>query len=278
MEISKAVNYCLEYHRMNSAYNTTRAYQFVLFRFAECFEGRDLKSITPDDTLSFLTLITKGNKQAAKKSRYCYLSSFFNFIQSTIESDLANPCSSPMIKKLFKGGRSPQKTILEKEIVDEVIFRIMNSRNRLLLELMARGGKRISEVLKLTPNDVQDRRLIIQYPKSGKEIEIVFIPRKLAERLRAYIKDNDIRSGDRIFPISYTAARIIVVKAGQVVGVKVAPHDLRRHAATYASRSGTPIEIISKVILRHSNLATTQQYLGKVSDIEALRWIESLHG
>ena len=62
-----------------------------------------------------------------------------------------------------------------------------------------------------------------------------------------------------------------------MVGVKISPHDLRRHAATYASRSGTPIEIISKVILRHSNLSTTQRYLGKVSEAEAMRWIEKLY-
>jgi hypothetical protein len=52
------------------------------------------------------------------------------------------------------------------------------------------------------------------------------------------------------------------------------PHDLRRHAATYASRSGVPIEIVSKVILRHANLSTTQRYLGKISDTEATRWID----
>jgi integrase/recombinase XerD len=62
------------------------------------------------------------------------------------------------------------------------------------------------------------------------------------------------------------------------VDLNVRPHDLRRHAATYASRSGTPIEIVSKVILRHANLSTTQRYLGKVTDVEAMRWIDNLHG
>ena len=62
------------------------------------------------------------------------------------------------------------------------------------------------------------------------------------------------------------------------MGIDLKPHDLRRHAATYASRSGTPIEIVSKVILRHANLATTQLYLGKISDLEAIRWIDNLHG
>jgi len=80
------------------------------------------------------------------------------------------------------------------------------------------------------------------------------------------------------FPISYEAARIMVIKSGKLVGVKLRPHDLRRHSATYASRSGVPIEIISKVILRHANLSTIQRYLGTISDIEAIRWIENIYG
>ena len=70
-----------------------------------------------------------------------------------------------------------------------------------MLELMARGGMRVGEVLNLTPVDIE-----------------------------------------------------------------LGPHDLRRHAATYASRSGTPIEIVRKVILRHADLSTTQRYFGKVND------------
>jgi integrase len=78
--------------------------------------------------------------------------------------------------------------------------------------------------------------------------------------------------------MSYVAAWSMVKKAGEMVNIKLRPHDLRRHAATYASRSGTPIEIVSKVILRHSDLSTTQRYLGKVNDNEAMRWIENLYG
>jgi len=89
--------------------------------------------------------------------------------------------------------------------------------------------------------------------------------------------NNEIQPSQRIFPICYEAARTVVEKAGKIVGIKLRPHDLRRHAATYASRSGVPIEIVSKVILRHSNLSTTQRYLGKVSDKEATRWVENLY-
>ena len=119
--------------------------------------------------------------------------------------------------------------------------------------------------------------MILRQPKSGKEGEPVFIPKKVANRLRQYIREKDIRPDQRIFPLTYAGARWVVVNAGKVVGLHVRPHDLRRHAATYASRSGTPIEIVSKVILRHSHLSTTQQYLGKVTDQEAMRWIDNLH-
>jgi integrase len=91
------------------------------------------------------------------------------------------------------------------------------------------------------------------------------------------IIEKGIGPESRIFPITYNAARMMVKKAGKLVGVNLRPHDLRRHAATHASRSGTPIEIVSKVILRHAHLSTTQRYLGKVTDVEAMRWIENLY-
>jgi len=180
------------------------------------------------------------------------------------------------LRKTFRLARGHQWNILEKDVVDEIIFKTDNPRNRLMLELMARGGMRIGEVLKLRAMDVDDRKLLLISPKSGREFEVVFIPKKVADRLKDYIRSNDIQQSQRVFPISYTGARRIVKKSGRMVGVELCPHDLRRHAATYASRSGAPIEIVSKVILRHANLSTTQRYLGKVSDTEAIRWIENI--
>jgi integrase/recombinase XerD len=163
-----------------------------------------------------------------------------------------------------------------KETIDEIIFRTIKARNRLMLELMTRGGMRVGEVLKLQAADVDDQKLTIRNPKSGRSSEAVFIPKKLADRLKDHIKARGSEGHQRIFPISYTAARVMVRKAGNLVGVHLRLHDLRSHAATYASRSGVPVEIVSKVIRRHANLSTTQRYLGKVSDVEAVQWIEDL--
>jgi integrase/recombinase XerD len=163
-----------------------------------------------------------------------------------------------MIRKLYRQKGTSRWEIIEKGTIDEIIFRTTKNRNRLLLELMARGGMRVGEVLKLRLKDIQDQKLILEAPKSGKDQEIVFIPQKVAERLRDYAHEVCKKGEDRIFPISYEAARMIVMKAGKLVGIHLRPHDLRRQSATFASRSGVPIEIISKLILRHSNLWITR--------------------
>ncbi len=278
MKISLCVNHFFNYQRMNVKKNTLRNYEFILDKFQYRFNDIDLSTIKSDDILAFMSTVTDGTKQNTKKLRFSLLSAFFNYVNSSLDPNLQNPCNNPALRKLFRAGKPVQLRILEKDVVDEIIFRTRNQRNRLMLELMARSGMRVGEVLKLRTMDIEDRKAIIHDPKSGRETETVFLPLKVAGRLRRYIRENKIKPDARIFPITYAAARLIVKKAGEMVDVHVKPHDLRRHAATYASRSGTPLEIVSKVLLRHSNLSTTQRYLGKISDVEAMRWIDNLHG
>lgn len=75
---------------------------------------------------------------------------------------------------------------------------------------MGRGGMRIGETLKLCANDVDDRKLFLQSPKSGRQSEVVFILKKVADRLREYISANGFEGDQRIFPMGYTGARGIV--------------------------------------------------------------------
>ncbi len=59
---------------------------------------------------------------------------------------------------------------------------------------------------------------------------------------------------------------------------KYTSHYAKLTSVGYASRSSTPLGIVSKVLLRHSALSTTQRCLGKISDAEAMRWIDNLYG
>ena len=109
-------------------------------------------------------------------------------MKNNFECDFNNPCDSPMLRKLFRPKANVHWDNIEKDTVDEIIFRTDNVLNRLMLELMARGVMRVSEVLKLTPADVLDRKLILNDTKSGKQQELIFIPQKVADRLKEYNK------------------------------------------------------------------------------------------
>ena len=191
---------------------------------------------------------------------------------------MRNPCNTPLLSKSFKAPKQPPHKVLDRETVDEMIYDTKRQRDRLLLELQERCGLRIGELLKIKVSDVSDRTIILREPKSGKELELAYMPENVSKKLAEYIKEKALQGEDRIFPICYSTARSLIRNLGAKLNVHVSPHDLRRYSATYASRNGIPLEIVSKVILRHRDLKTTQVYIGKISDSEAIRWMDILHG
>lgn len=57
---------------------------------------------------------------------------------------------------------------------------------------------------------------------------MAFLPQKVADRLKKYVRNTGIKQDARIFPLTYAAARLIVKKACDLVGIYLKPHDLRR--------------------------------------------------
>lgn len=206
------------------------------------------------------------------------MKAFYNFIIDRCFLNMRNPCNAALLSKSFKAPKQVQHKILDRETVDEMIYNTKKKRDRLILELQARCGLRIGELLKSKVSDISDRTITLQEPKSGKESEMAYMPENVSRKLTEYIKDKALHGEDRIFPICYSTARSLIRGLGARLNIHVSPHDLRRYSATYASRNGIPLEVVSKVILRHQDLKTTQVYLGKISETEAIRWMDILHG
>ena len=277
MKASIALKIFRDYQKANLKPSTAGGYTYLLDNFEALFGEKDLKSINSEDAYHFLEIITENSSKSSKRHRYSQLKAFFNFVISNYLPDLKNPLDSPFMRKMFPLPKPKQREVISKAIIDEVIFNSQSLRDRLILELQWRCGARVGEVLKIRVKDIDGRKIIVQNPKSGKEGEAIFMPEQVAERLKAYIQEKGLRDEDRIFKLSYATARKMINKLGEKVGIKLKPHDLRRHSATFASRNGVPLELISKVLLRHQNLKTTQLYLGRVSDSEAIRWMDILH-
>ncbi len=278
MNINEAIEFVKNHHLSALKQSTNVGYTLFFNRLKEYFESRSVESITADEIGQFLDSFTSGVAKATRYLRYAQTKAFFNFLINECGLDIKNPCAHSLLVKQYKNPKPAARNILDKELVDELIYSTTSQRDRLILELQARCGLRIGEVLKLKMADVTDRKLLIQEPKSGKESETAFMPEQIAKRLAEYITMNEISPGDRLFPVCYSTVRSLIKKLGDKFHVKISPHDFRRHSATYASRNGVPLEIISKVLLRHHELKTTQVYLGKITDSEAIRWMDVLHG
>jgi integrase len=278
MNMLKAIELFKKHNRLTIKDRTLASYRRLLEQLAIQFADHEVASMTSEEVCKFLESFTRGSAKSTRHLRYAQMKAFFNFIIESCDLNIKNLCNSPVLFKPYKMvSHRPRKT-LDKEMVDEIIFNSRNSRDRLMLELQARCGLRVGEVLNLKVSDLSGRKLLIQEPKSGKDVEVAFMPEHIAIRLTEYITTNNLAPDDRIFPVCYTTIRNLVRKLALGLNIRISPHDLRRHSATYASRNGVPLEIISKVILRHQDLKTTQIYLGRVSDSEAIRWMDVLHG
>jgi integrase/recombinase XerD len=278
MTLQEGIALFSNHQKNNTRKKTQESYDYLLGNLTTLLGDTVLDDISPHDLYQFLLLLTEGRARSTGRLRYAQVKAFFSFIIERTNSSIANPCNNPVLSKTFRAPRMKQREIIGREVVDEIIYRCQKGRNRLILELQARCGLRIGEVLSLHTSDVNGRRLTIRRPKSGRDEESAFMPETLAGRVKTYIESGGLLPDQRLFPICYSTARSFVKKLGDNLNIKIRPHDLRRHSATYASRNGIPLEVISKVILRHQDLKTTQMYLGRISETEALRWMDLLHG
>jgi len=278
MILKEAITLFGYYQRSNLRARTLRSYRPLLQRFEVQFGERFFDSIGSDEIFQFLETLAEDHSKSTRRLRYAQLKAFFNFLIDKCNLNMKNPCNASLLSKAFKTPKQVARRILDREIVEELIYNTQTLRDGLILELQARCGLRIGETLKIKVSDVSDRKLILKEPKSGKESELAFMPEQIAKRLHDYIQHENLTPGDRLFPICYSTARTLIKEFGGRLNVVLTPHDLRRYSATYASRNGVPLEIISKVILRHQDLKTTQTYLGRVTESEAIRWMDVLHG
>jgi integrase/recombinase XerD len=278
MTMKEAITLFKYYLQSNHKTRTIESYTLLLDRFSAIHAEKLLEDISPDEIFHFLEDQTRNLAKSTRRLRYAQMKAFYNFIIDRCSLNMRNPCNASLLSKSFKAPKQVPHKILERETVDEMIYNTTRQRDRLILELQARCGLRIGELLKIRMSDVSDRTITLREPKSGKETERAYMPENVSKKLAEYIKEKALKGEDRIFPICYSTARSLVRGLGAKLNVHVSPHDLRRYSATYASRNGVPLEVVSKVILRHQDLKTTQIYLGKISDSEAIRWMDNLHG
>jgi integrase/recombinase XerC len=276
--VQQFIHYLLS--EKNASPHTCRCYQADLEEFEGFLKGSGRIRIEEVDRLAirkYLSFLHRKNRKSSIARKVSTLRSFYKYLmrEQIISSNPAKNVATPKAEK-------PLPTALT---VDEA-FRLMESpaekkqlRDCAILELLYSSGLRVSELVGLNGNQLDQELEIVKVMGKGRKERIVPVGKKAMEALKAYLKDRGHVEATAPIFINARGGRLTSRSVGRLVkkytrrsGVfrKISPHSLRHTFATHLLDAGADIREIQEM-LGHASLSTTQRYthitLGKLMEV-----------
>ncbi len=171
------------------------------------------------------------------------------------------------------------KGYLTEDQVNALLNSATNLRDRLILQIMYRCGRRVSEVLMITKDDIlwNENKIIFNILKRKKPVkEMKPVDNETMTLLKQYVESPNILNlkkrmdGEILFPVSRQYIFKLIRKLGKQVGIeyvgkkRLHPHHLRHSFAVHQVRTNVKTaEDLRKLqmYMSHANIATTSHYL-----------------
>ncbi len=258
--------------------NTLSAYRGDLLRYQEFLNASnaDAISASSNQLAEFAAhLVTLGLKASSNARILAAVRGFHKFLLlENLRTD------DPTVKLLPpRLGKRLPKSLTQDQVIallkasgpepDEESTDLIRLRDRAILELMYSTGTRVSEVVDLDLDEVNDSGLLRVRGKGSKE-RIVPIGSFASRSLNAYL----VRArptlaamrGEPALFLNKRGGRLsrqsiweIIQKSGDACGVAVSPHSLRHSFATHLIEGGADVRVVQE-LLGHASVATTQIY------------------
>ena len=158
--------------------------------------------------------------------------------------------------------------VLTRDQVLQLLKAEPDLRMRTIFITIYAAGLRISEVIRLTPTDINSNRMVIQVRRAkGHKDRYVMLSEQLLNILRNHWKLRD-RGGNFLFPgpkpnqpITARSVQRAFREAADRAGLDadVSPHTLRHTFATHLLEQGVDIRVIQD-LLGHNNINSTARY------------------
>ncbi|WP_322510204.1 tyrosine-type recombinase/integrase [Anaerolinea sp.] len=157
-----------------------------------------------------------------------------------------------------------------------------DARNTAILNLLARAGLRVGEVVCLRLEDVEiSSRSGWMTVRGGKGNKTRRVPlnTEVRQALKAWLEERPQVRGDWLFlsrtgnSLNVRDVQRMVAEYARIAGVKATPHTLRHTFATRAIQKGVDVATLA-AILGHSRLETTGRYLHPTAE----RMLEAVEG
>ncbi|MDZ7778681.1 MAG: tyrosine-type recombinase/integrase [Gemmatimonadota bacterium] len=253
---------------------TRKVYLGQIRRFLEWCGGGvpSLPSDPGKEAQTYLLSLVRG--QGISKS---YQNQVVSALRFLCESVLGRPRVALRIPRPRKDR--PLPTVLAPDEVARILQKPRNSKHRALLMLLYSAGLRVSELVRLTPEDLDVERglLRVRRGKGGKD-RYTLLARRAVEAVQIY--RDAYPTGPWLFPGSTPESHLttrsvqrIVQQAAEAAGLqkRVTAHTLRHSFATHLLEGGTNLRVIQE-LLGHKSARTTQVYTHVAqSTLETLR-------
>ena len=278
---------------------TVRAYRSDLRQFVGYLKGTDATKAAwaPDDVDPFLVrgylawLDRAREKKSSIARKLSTLRSFYRFLVREGRS-ARNPVATIRTPKQPK----PLPRVLTKDDADALMEfpqgeRPDAKRDRAILEALYSTGARVSELVGLNLNDVDQAEGLVRLRGKGRKERLVPIGAVALEALRDYRASLSLRAPrpapraalprhasrvtDHAAPVflnhrggrltARSVARLVARYSAQLVSGRISPHALRHSFATHLLDEGADLRAIQE-LLGHASLGTTQKYTHVATD------------
>lgn len=262
-------------HERNASPHTRRSYEIDLRQFAHFLKekGFDLRSA---DAVLIRSYLVRLHEQKQKKSsisrKLAALRSFFQFClrKGWVEDNPAKVVASPKLDQ-------PVASFLSEQEMEALLDlpqgeRVLDLRDRAILEMFYATGIRLAELVGLNLEDVGLEERLVKVRGKGKKERLVPFGRKADESLLAYLRRRtdllDKNPGETAVFLNYRGTRISPRSVERTVDKylkraalkrKISPHSLRHSLASHLLGRGADLRAIQEM-LGHESLATTQKY------------------
>lgn len=258
--------------------NTLSAYRSDLLRYTTFLEVKKVDPITASPQLLAdfaMELVSMGLKASSNARILAAVRGFHKFLvlENLRADDPTAQLPPPKLPKRLPKSLSQDQVLAllgaSGPEPDDESADLIRLRDRAILELMYSTGTRVSEVVALDLDEINDTGLLRVRGKGSKE-RIVPVGSFAARSLNAYlVRTRPMLAalrGDRALFLNKQGGRLsrqsiweIIQKSGQICGVSVSPHSLRHSFATHLIEGGADVRVVQE-LLGHSSVATTQIY------------------
>lgn len=264
--------------------NTIAAYRRDINHYVSHLRARGVASfaaVTPEDAASFVDYLREGSLDGGRNPMATstvarMVTSMrrlheFLFAEGTTPGDPASDVRPPK-----QGERLPQALTIEQmeAIIDaaSVGDGPIALRDRALVEVLYGTGARVSEAVRLTPDDVDLAAAAIRLFGKGRKERVLPLGHYAIEAIEQYAVRGRPelaakgRGNPYLFlnkrgnPLSRQSAWTAIQEIAERAGVAdVSPHTFRHSCATHLLQCGADVRIVQE-LLGHSSVTTTQIY------------------